>query len=142
MSNIMNVVDPVDYEQAKQHEQWRNDMNDDYDSLMKNQTWELVQLFENKVPIGRKWLYKSKFKADGRIDKLKARLVAKGYPQQEGIYYEDTFALVAKLNTIRVLISLATKRNWNIHQLDVKFAFLNGYLKEEVYLVQPEGFVK
>ena len=142
MSNIMNVVESVDYEQAKQHEQWRNAMNDEYASLMKNQTWELVELPENKVPIGSKWLYKLKFKADGTIDKFKARLVAKGYAQQEGIDYEDTFAPVAKLNTIRLLIALATKHNWNIHQLDVKSAFLNGDLKEEVYLVQPEGFAK
>jgi len=142
MSNIMNVEEPIDYEQAKQHEPWINAMNDEYASLMKNQTWELVELPENKVPIGSKWLYKTKFKADGTIDKFKARLVAKGYAQQEGIDYEDTFAPVAKLNTIRLLIALATKHHWNIHQLDVKSAFLNGDLKEEVYLVQPEGFVK
>ena len=142
MSNIMNVEEPIDYEQAKQHEPWINAMNDEYASLMKNQTWELVELPENKVPIGSKWLYKLKFKADGTIDKFKARLVAKGYAQKEGIDYEDTFAPVAKLNTIRLLIALATKHNWNIHQLDVKSAFLNGDLKEEVYLVQPEGFVK
>lgn len=91
MSNIMNVVEPVDYEQAKEHEQWRNAMNDEYASLMKNQTWELVELPENKVPIGSKWLYKSKFKANGSIDKFKARLVAKGYDQQEGINYEKYF---------------------------------------------------
>ena len=108
----MNVEEPIDYEQAKQHEQWINAMNDEYASLMKNQTWELVELPENKVPIGSKWLYKSKFKADGTIDKFKARLVAKGYAQKEGIDYEDTFAPVAKLNTIRLLISLATKHNW------------------------------
>ena len=87
-------------------------------------------------------MYKTKFNADGSIDKYKARLVAKGYSQQERIDYEDTFALVAKLNTIQVLIALATKNNWKIHQLDVKSAFLNGDLKEEVYLTQLEGFIK
>jgi hypothetical protein len=87
-------------------------------------------------------LYKTKFNADGSIDKYNARLVAKGYSQQKGIDCEDTFTPVAKLNTIRVLIALATKYIWKIHQLDIKFAFLNGDLKEEVYLTQPEGFIK
>ena len=92
--------------------------------------------------MGCKWLYKTKFNANGSIDKYKARLVAKGYSQQEGIDYEDNFAPIAKLNTIRVLIALATKNIWKIHQLDVKSAFLNGDLKEEVYLTQREGFIK
>ena len=117
-------------------------MNGEYDSIMKNDTRELTKLPNNKVPIWWKWLYKSNFNADGSIDKYKAILVAKGYSQKEGIDCEDTFSPVAKLNTIKTMIALATKYNWKMHQLDVKYAFLNGELKEEFYLVQPEGFVK
>jgi len=80
-------------------------------------------------------LYRSKFNVDGTIDKYKARLVAKGYSQKEVIDYEDTFAPVGKLNTIRIMIILAAKHNWKMHYLDVKFSFFNGELKEEVYLV-------
>ena len=104
--------------------------------------WELVELPKDKVPIGSKWLFKSKLKADGSIEKIKERLVAKGYSQQEGIDFEETYAPIAKLNTIGWLVALATKHNWRIHQLDVKYDLLNGDLKEEVYLVQPEGFVQ
>ena len=142
MSQIMNVVEPASYDEAKESEEWRNAMNEEYNSIMKNDTWELTELPKNKVPIGCKWLYKSKFNVDGSIDKHKARLVAKGYSQKEGIDYEDTFAPIAKMNKIRIMIALAKKYNWKMHQLDVKSAFLNGELKEEVYLVQPEGFVK
>ena len=140
MSNAMN--EPMNYKQAKDKEEWVEAMNEEYNSIMKNQTWELTELPENKTPIGCKWLFKHKLKSDGSIDRFKARLVAKGYAQQEGIDFEETFAPVAKLNTIRILVALATAHNWKIHQLDVKFAFLNGELKEEVYLVQPEGFVQ
>ena len=87
-------------------------------------------------------MYENKFHADGSIDKYKAKLVAKWYSQKEEIDYEDTFSPVAKLNTIRVMIALATQHNWKIHRLDIKSAFLNGGLKEEVYLVQSEGFIK
>ena len=107
----MNVVQPINYDQDKDHKEWKNAMNDEYESIMKNDTWELTELPKNKVPIGCKSLYKTKFNADGSIDKYKARLVAKGYSQWKGIDYEDTFAPVAKLNTIRVLISLAIKYN-------------------------------
>ena len=102
----------------------------------------MTELPKHKNPIGCKWIYKPKFKSDGSIDKYKARLVAKGYSQTEGIDYAETFAPVAKLNIIKLLIALATKHNWKLNQLDVKSAFLNGELKEEVYLTQPEGFVE
>ena len=117
-------------------------MNEEYNYIMRNETWELVEIPKDKVPIGSKWLFKSKFKADGGIDKLKARLVSNGYSQQEGIDFEETYALVAKLNTIRLFVALATKQNWKIHQIDVKYSFLNGDLNRELYLVHPEGFVQ
>ena len=82
---------------------------------MKNQTWELTELDENKSHIGCKWLVKSKFQSDGSIDKFKTRLVAKGYAYKEGTDFEYTFAPIAKLNTIRILVALATKNKWKIH---------------------------
>jgi hypothetical protein len=142
MTQVMNVVEPITYEKAKDHKEWKNAMNEEYESIMKSETWELTKLPGNKVLIGCKWLYKTKFNVDGSVDKYKARIVANGYSQKEGIDYEDTFSHVAKLNTIRVMISLATQHNWKIHQSDVKSAFMNGDLKEEVHLVQPEGFIK
>eukprot|EP00253_Pinus_taeda_P007016 PITA_07016 len=101
-------------------------MYEEIESIHRNHTWDLVELPEGKTPIGCKWLYKPKINADGSIEKLKASLVAKGYSHQEGIDFDDTFAPVARLNTIRMLISLATKHKLQLHQLDVKSAFLKG----------------
>jgi len=142
MSKILNIVEPSNYEEASKSDEWRATMHEEIESIYRNHTWDLVELPEGKTPIGCKWLYKPKINADGSVEKFKARLVAKGYSQQEGIDFDDTFAPVAKLNTIRMLISLTTKHKWKLHQLDVKFAFLNGELKEEIYLVQPPSFVK
>lgn len=114
----------------------------EYDSKIRNNTWELVELLRGKPVIGCKCLYKLKINADGAIEKLKAMFVAKGYTQKEWIDYEEIFTLVAKLNSIIMLIALATNKHWIMHQLDVKSAFLNGELKEEVYLEQPKGFVQ
>ena len=142
MTNVMNVIEPLNYDQAKDKDEWVNSMNEEYNSIMRNKTWELVEFPKDKVPIGSKWLFKSKFRSGGSIDKLKARLFAKSYSQQEGIDFEETYAPLAKLNTIRLLVALATKQKWRIHQLHVKYAFLNADLKEEVYLVNPGGFVQ
>ncbi|RVW79953.1 Retrovirus-related Pol polyprotein from transposon RE2 [Vitis vinifera] len=92
--------------------------------------------------IGVKWVYKTKLNKDGGVDKYKARLVAKGYKQEFGVDYKEVFAPVAKLDTIRLVLSMAAQNSWSIHQLDVKSAFLHGELEEEVYIDQPPGYVK
>lgn len=107
---------------------------------MKNGTWELIDLPQGAKAIGLKWVFKLKRNADGSINKYKARLVAK-YVQEYGIDFDEVFAPVEHIETIRLLISLAASRGWEIHHLDVKTAFLHGELKENVYVTQPEGFV-
>lgn len=90
--------------------------------------------------VGSRWIYKIKDAADGNVEKYKARFVAKGYAQKEGIDYKQTFAAVARYTSIRSVISLAAQMGWEIHQMEVKIAFLNGVIKEEVYIEQPEVF--
>ncbi len=112
-------------------------MQKEYDALIKNDTWKLVDPPLGTKPIG----CKNKYKADGSLDKHKARLVEKGFAQREGVDYEETFAPTAKWATIRTLFALAAHNGWKVHQMDVKTAFLNGDLKENVFMSQLEGFV-
>jgi hypothetical protein len=111
------------------------------DSIMSNGTWEVVERPYGCKPMGCKWVLKNKFRPDGTIDKYKDRVVAKGYTQKEGEYFFDTYSPVARLTTIRVLLSLAASHGLFVHQMDVKTTFLNGEPKEEIYMDQPEGFV-
>jgi hypothetical protein len=99
-----------------------------------------VPLPEGKIPIGTKWVFRNKKDEDGVVVRNKARLVAKGYCQEEGIDYEETFAPVARLEAIRIFLAFAAHRGFKVYQMDVKSAFLNGELKEEVYVQQPPGF--
>jgi hypothetical protein len=101
-----------------------------------------VDLPAGQKPIGLKWVYKLKKDSSGAIVKHKARHVAKGYVQREGIDFDEVFTPVARLDSVRLLLALAAQEGWLVHHLDVKSAFLNGELKEEVYVVQPPGFVK
>ena len=103
--------------------------------------WELVDLPPGSKPLGYKWIFKKKMKTDGSIDKYKARLVIKGYKQKEGLDYFDTYSPVTRISSIRMLIVIAAIHNLEIHQMDVKTAFLNGGLDEEIYMEQPEGFI-
>lgn len=115
-------------------------MESELKSIEKNNTWVLTKLPPNRKAIGLKWVFKLKRDATGNMIKHKARLVAKGYVQENGIDFEDAFTPVARLETIRLILALATKENWLVHHLDVKSAFLHGDLKEEVYVSQPTGF--
>ncbi|RVW46152.1 Retrovirus-related Pol polyprotein from transposon RE1 [Vitis vinifera] len=118
---------------------WKAAMNEEMKSLQKNETWELVECPPGKKPVGCRWIYTMKYKADGNIERFKARLAAKGYTQTYGIDYTETFAPVAKINTVRVLLSLAANLDWPLQQFDVKNAFLHGELSEEVYMDLPPG---
>ncbi|KAG8478422.1 hypothetical protein CXB51_028192 [Gossypium anomalum] len=108
--------------------------------IEKIQTWELVPRPDKRKVIGVKWVFRAKQNADGSLNRLKARLVMKGFSQKYGLDYMETFAPVARLDTIRLLVAIAAQMRWKIYQLDVKLAFLNGFLEEEIYVEQPEGF--
>ena len=117
-------------------------MNQEIESMYSNSVWELVDLPDNVKAIGCKWICKKKRGANGKVETFKARLVVKGYTQREGVDYEETFSLVAMLKSIRILLSITTIHDYEVWQMDVKTAFLNGHLDETIYMDQPEGFVK
>lgn len=145
MPIICNVEnDPKTYTEAMTSRDasfWKEAINEEMDSLLFNNTWVIVDLPPGSKSIGNKWVFKRKYNVDGSIQTFKARLVAKGFKQKEGVDYFDTYAPVARIASIRVLLALASINKLYVHQMDVKTAFLNGDLEEEVYMDQPEGFV-
>jgi Reverse transcriptase (RNA-dependent DNA polymerase) len=131
--------DPASYAEAMQSDnttEWTDACQYEIDALSKNNTWELVDLPAGRKAVKSKWVFK--LKSDGRY---RARLVAKGFTQIPGIDYDETFSPVARFESLRLLLALAALEDWEIHQLDVKSAFLNGVLDEEIYMEQPQGFI-
>jgi hypothetical protein len=139
VSNIRESK-PSTFEEATIRQVWRDSMMEEYNSIMKNDVWEVVPRPEGKSVVTSKWLYKLKHVVDHSIEKYKARFVAQGFSQVEGVDYDETFAPVARYTSIRVVISIAAEMGWKIHQMDVKTAFLNVLIEEEVYIEQPLGF--
>nr|GEV41600.1 retrovirus-related Pol polyprotein from transposon TNT 1-94 [Tanacetum cinerariifolium] len=125
------------FKEAMKINKWRQAIEEEIKSIENNDAWEFTTLLKGQKAIGIKWVYNAK----GEVKKYKARLAAKGYKQKNGINYERVFAPIARLETIRMIISIAAQYRWKIHQMDVKLAFRNGLLEEEVYVEQPEGYV-
>ena len=125
---------------GSEKDQWMEAMTNEIESLRENDVWDLVPLPPGRKAIGCKWIYKVKRDADGNIERFKSRLVAQGFSQKYGIDYDETFSPVVRFESIRTIIALAAQYGLKLHQMDVKTAFLNGELKEEIYMRQPDGF--
>ena len=138
---VAQVGEPSSFHEAVQHQVWVDAMVEEYSSIMTNDVWEVVPRPQDRSVVGSRWIYKIKYVADGSVEKYKFRFVAKGYTQKEGIDYEETFAPIARYTSIRSVISLTTQIGWEIHEIDVETAFLNGVIEEEVYIEKHEGFV-
>ncbi|GJS51629.1 retrotransposon protein, putative, ty1-copia subclass [Tanacetum coccineum] len=142
--SLGGLNEPTSYKAAmldSKSNKWIDAMNAEIKSMMDNMVWVLVDLPPGCKTVGSKWIFKKKTDMDGIVHTYKARLVAKGYTQLYGVDYEETFSLVADIRAIRILISIAAYYDYEIWQMDIKTAFLNGYLDEDIYMVQPEGFV-
>lgn len=135
------IHEPTTFTQALKDLKWRQEMSDEFNALVRNDTWELEPPSALQNIVGCKWVFRIKRLPDGSIDMYKARLVAKGFHQRPGIDYYDTFSPVVKPTTICVVWSLVVSRGWLLKQLDVNNALLQGHLHENVYLMQPPGFV-
>lgn len=138
--SFVSQVEPKTIDEAIIDEHWVITMQDELNQFTRNEVWELVPKPSNKQVIGTKWVFRNKLDENGIIVRNKARLVVKGYNQEEGIDYEETYAPVARLEAIRLLLAFACLADFKLYQMDVKSSFLNGLIQEEVYVDQPPGF--
>jgi hypothetical protein len=132
--HLFFIEEPSTFVDAAPHEHWRQAMMDELSAIEENGTWTLTELPAGHRPIGLKWVFKTKKDAAGVVVKHKARLVAKGYVQREGVDFDEVFAPMARLDSVRALVAVAAQQDWQLHHLDVKSAFLNSDLQEEVYV--------
>jgi hypothetical protein len=138
-ASISSISIPTCYSQAVKDVRWIKAMNEELQALQENFTWDIVSCPPDIKPIGCKWVYSVKLNSDGSLNRYKARLVALGNKQEYGIDYDETFAPVAKMTTVRTILSIAASNGWSLHQMDVKNAFLHGDLTEDIYMTPPQG---
>jgi hypothetical protein len=138
---LTTAEEPASVGEAEQDPCWRKAMLEEMSSIEDSNTWELTNLPRGHKAIGLKWVFKVKRDENGKIVKYKARIVAKGYVQRQGVDFEEVYAPVARIESVRLVLALAAHVGWTVHHMDVKSAFLNGELQEEVYVSQPPGFV-
>ena len=136
----MSLYEPRTYRKANIDPLWQKTMVEENQALISKHTQDLVNLPPNKYVVGCKWVYKIKTRADGSIEKYKARPVAKGFTQKYGIDYEEIFAPVARLTSVLSLIAIVAAKKWQLFQMNVKNAFLNGDLSKEVNVQPPLGY--
>ncbi|GJT17536.1 retrovirus-related pol polyprotein from transposon TNT 1-94 [Tanacetum coccineum] len=139
--NKTRPLEPKNINEAVKDESWVIAMQEELNQFISNNVWELVPNPKDMTIIGTKWVYRNKLDENGVISRNKARLVAQGYNQQEGIDYDETYTPVARLESIRILLAYACALDLKLFQMDVKSAFLNGLINEEVYVSQPPGFI-
>ena len=137
---FVSQLEPTSFKEANNDPNWILAMQEELVQFERNKVWTLVPKPTNRSIIGTKWVFKNKKDEEGNVVRNKARLVAKGYTQQEGLDYGETYAPVARLESIRMLLAFASHKRFKLYQMDVKSAFLNGYIQEEVYVSQPDGF--
>ena len=142
-TKVTPTGDPASYDYAMQTPeayQWQKAMEDELKSLQENGTWTLVDLPDGRTTVKNRWVYLTKRDTKGDIIRYKARLIAKGFTQTASLDYEETFAPVARLDSLRLLLAIAAVFDWEVHHVDIKTAYLNGHLNEEIYMDQPRGF--
>ena len=139
VATLSTISIPSCYKQAMEHECYQIAMQAELQALEENHTWDIVPCPPTVKPIGSKWVFFVKLRSDGSLDWYKAHLVALGNKQEYGVDYEETFAPVAKMTTVRTILAIAASQSWRLHQMDVKNAFLHGDLQEEIYMKLPSG---
>ncbi|GJU59855.1 retrovirus-related pol polyprotein from transposon TNT 1-94 [Tanacetum coccineum] len=138
---FISTIEPKNINEALKDKNWVMAMQEELNQFKTNDVWELVPNRMDMTIIGTKWVYKNKLDENGVVTRNKARLVAQGYIQQEGIDYDETYAPIARLESIRILLVYACALDFKLYQMDVKSEFLNGFINEEVYVAQPPGFI-